>query len=418
MSRAVLHGPAQHLHDVRATRLTVRDLVDEALASVAQRPLRTILTALGGILGIGAIVVVLGLTATTSGQISDTFTIWDATQVRVTDAGITDGVDAAMSFPPDADDRIEALPGVQAAGVAWTIPYSGGEQFPASTTLDPRGHVERVTVTAATPGYLQAIGATLSSGRGLDPFERDLRVAVLGSAVAKRLGIERLDRQPTVFLDGVGYSVVGILSNVHHDSGVLASVIIPDRTALNRYGPPTSFSPAHMEIATRLGAAEQVSKEAPVALRPDQPRLLRVEPIPTPPLVAGVISQTLSALFLVLAGITLFIGAAGIANTTLVSVMERTPEIGLRRTLGARRRDIASQFLAESALVGALGGLVGTALGNGIVLATAIAESWTALLNPWVTIAAPVLGAVVGVAAGLYPALRAASIEPAAAVRR
>ena len=112
------------------------------------------------------------------------------------------------------------------------------------------------------------------------------------------------------------------------------------------------------------------------------------------------------------------IGAVGIANTTLVAVLERTGEIGLRRALGPRPRHITAQFLTESAALGALGGLVGTSLGVPTVVGTALARHWTAVLEPYAVLPAPLIGMFTGFAAGLYPALRAARTEPLEALRR
>nr|BFE72346.1 hypothetical protein GCM10020092_056470 [Actinoplanes digitatis] len=119
-----------------------------------------------------------------------------------------------------------------------------------------------------------------------------------------------------------------------------------------------------------------------------------------------------------LAAITLTVGAVGIANTTLVAVLERTAEIGLRRALGARPRHIALQFLTESTAIGTLGGLLGTSLGVAVVVLSALLHQWTAILQPWAVVAAPLVGALVGLVAGVYPALRAAWVEPVEALRR
>jgi putative ABC transport system permease protein len=142
--------------------------------------------------------------------------------------------------------------------------------------------------------------------------------------------------------------------------------------------------------------------------------------VTAPPNTQNLQSQVqgdLAGLFLVLALISLLIGAVGIANTTLVAVLERTEEIGLRRAVGARPRHIAAQFLAESTTLGTLGGLTGTCTGVAIVVIFAATKNWTAVLNPAYTLPAPLIGAVVGLLAGAYPALRAAHTSPLAALR-
>jgi ABC-type antimicrobial peptide transport system permease subunit len=111
------------------------------------------------------------------------------------------------------------------------------------------------------------------------------------------------------------------------------------------------------------------------------------------------------------------VGAIGIANVTLVSVMERTGEIGLRRALGATRRHIALQFLLESSAIGIVGGILGASLGTLVVVGVSAYESWTPVLDPYVPFAAPLIGGLVGLLAGSYPALRAARMEPVEALR-
>jgi putative ABC transport system permease protein len=212
--------------------------------------------------------------------------------------------------------------------------------------------------------------------------------------------------------------VVGILADVRRSPDVLLKVLIPEQTATAMYGEPEPDRAPTMLIETRLGAAGLVARQVPLALRPDRPTLLQAAPPPDPHELRDSVAGSLNSLFLILAAITLIIGAAGIANTTLVAVMERTGEIGLRRSLGARPSHIAGQFLAESTTLGTLGGLVGTAVGITVTVGAALAHHWTAILDPATTLPAPLIGTLTGLLAGLYPALRAASIEPLEALRR
>ena len=116
-------------------------------------------------------------------------------------------------------------------------------------------------------------------------------------------------------------------------------------------------------------------------------------------------------------GVSLLVGAIGIANVTLVSVIERTGEIGLRRALGATRRHIAMQFLLESSTMGLVGGILGASIGSLVVIGVAAYQDWTPVLDPLVPFAAPLLGALVGLISGTYPAFRAARLEPVEALR-
>ncbi|MCF2529551.1 ABC transporter permease [Yinghuangia soli] len=397
-----------------------RDLAAEALAGVLQRPARSVLTMLGTVLGIGAFVAVLGLTATAGGQIDKRFDELSATQVTVADVGTGVPDDPTLSFPADADQRIGALNGVVAGGVFWPIDQAR-PRFAATPDADApgAGYGDGIRLYAASPGALAAMEPTLRTGRTYDRFaeSRRERVAVLGPGAARKLGITRLDGNPAVFVNGSPYTVVGIIADTRRMPELLSSVFIPAATAVQGFGEPVGPR-ASMIVHTRIGAARLIARQAPVALRPDGPQLFSVTPPPDPRDLREDVGRALDSLFLLLASVSLVIGAVGIANTTLVAVLERTPEIGLRRTLGARPRHIALQFLAESTALGTLGGLIGTSCGVAVVLATAVGNDWTAILEPWVVVPAPLIGSAVGLVAGLYPALRAARIEPADALRR
>ncbi|MER6442507.1 MULTISPECIES: ABC transporter permease [unclassified Streptomyces] len=390
----------------------------ESLAGLVQRPGRSALTMLGTVLGVGAFVAVLGLTSTAAGQISASFDVLRATTVTVDDVTPKSGESPAVHFPADSDERIQRLNGVLAAGVWWGAPLHNpriGTQPLPPTDSPSTG----VTVFAATPGALKAIQPTLRAGTLYNRFHerRAEPVCVLGAGAARVLGITRLDNQPVVFINDSAYTVVGIISDAQRKPEALMGAMLPTTTALKAFGPPAE-QPAEMIIQTRVGAARLLARQAPIALLPEHPRLLHAAAPPDPHALRDSVNTSLSGLFLLLAAICLVIGALGIANTTLVAILERTGEIGLRRSLGARPRHIAAQFLTESTTLGTLGGLIGTAIGVCTVVVVALIQHWTAIVDPLTVLPAPLVGSVVGLLAGLYPALRAARIEPLEALRQ
>ncbi|WP_327253264.1 ABC transporter permease [Streptomyces sp. NBC_01244] len=405
---------------VEPSRFTARDNVSEALAGILQRPARSALTALGTVLGVGTFVAVLGLTATTSSQIDGRFNLLTATEVTVEDIARNKDPFAGPGFPADADLRVERLGGVRHAGVFYTVRLDATAGRVRSAPVGGSdGGGDSTEVVAASPGALRAAVPTLAQGRLYDEYHSRTRqrVAVLGSSVAARLGITTLDTRPAVFIGSEPFAVIGIIEDVQRKSDLLLSVAVPRTTAEEIWGPPEGDGTT-MLIATDIGAARQVARLAPTALRPDHPEYLKSVPPPDPRTLRSGVTSDLEQLFLILAGICLVIGAVGIANTTLVAVLERTGEIGLRRALGARGRHITTQFLAESGVLGALGGLVGTSLGTLTVVGVAVFRDWTPVVHPGTVAVAPLLGLLTGVLAGLYPAWRAARIEPAEALRR
>jgi putative ABC transport system permease protein len=412
-----------------SSRLSARDAAAEAVAGIVQRPGRAVLTMLGTILGVGAFVAVLGLTATGAGQISRQFTVLEDTTVTVEDNGPANdvaapGTNPAIGFPADADTVAAHVNGVVAAGVWWPVSLPQGTNFTGSLALSAAGS-QTISLLAASPGAVQAMGLKLVTGSPLTSYENDTsqHVALIDTTTAAALGISaaRLASQPAVFVDGIAYTVVGVYSSAQRVVTQESAMLIPEQTALADYGNPApgigNQDEAQMVIATRTGAARAVARQIAAAELPtDSSRLVVTSP-PSPQSLQSEVNGDLAGLFLILALVSLLIGAVGIANTTLVAVLERTEEIGLRRAVGARPRHIAAQFLAESTALGTLGGLVGTCIGVGTVVIFAAARDWTAILNPAYTLPAPLIGSVVGLLAGAYPALRAARTSPLAALR-
>ncbi|MEM9035653.1 MAG: ABC transporter permease [Actinomycetota bacterium] len=393
------------------------DLVNEALTALLARPSRAALTALGTVLGVAALIATLGLSRTAGAQIVSSFDELAATEVRVEPgSNRAFGQRQVSTIPWDAEDRLLRLNGVTAVGTESDVDV-GGALARSVPVVDPLGRNEsQIPVVAASPGLFDATRATLRTGRTFDHghSERGDPVVVLGPAAAARLRIDRVDNIPAIFIGDQSFAVIGILDDVARRPRLLSAIILPDGTARQQFA---LGAPAAVQIEVDVGAASLIGEQSVIALSPNDPSLLRAQVPPEPRSVRANVEDDVNALFVVLGGVSLLVGALGIANVTLVSVLERTGEIGLRRALGARRRHIAAQFLTESAAVGFLGGLLGATVGILVIVGVSAQRDWTPVLDAELALAAPLVGAAVGLLAGAYPAVRAASTEPIEALR-
>src|SRR4051812_35812076 len=401
--------------DRTAKRIRSRDLAAEALAGLIARPARVVLTVLGTVIGVGALVATLGLSKTASSQIVGHFDAVSATDIVITPSTKAGGTGAAV-LPWDSETRLKRLNGVVAAGTISDVDVRGQlvRSVPINDTLGTG--TAQLPMKAASPGAFRAVRAHLADGRLFDSghSRRGDRVLVLGRNAARRLGIVRLDDQPAVFIGDRLYGVIGIVDSVRRQTSLLGSAIMPEGTARREFGLP---APALAQVETRIGAVELIASQAGKALSPSDPLLLKVAAPPDPKQLRGEVKKDLNALFLLLGGVSLLVGAIGIANVTLVSVLERVGEIGLRRALGAGRQHVAGQFLLESTAMGLAGGVIGASAGTLVIVAVSAANTWTPVLDPWVPLGAPLLGALIGLLSGTYPALRAAALEPVDALR-
>lgn len=403
--------------EVPSAFMSTRDLLSESVAGIFARPGRTTLTILGTVLGIGALVATLGVARTAGNQIVGRFDELAATSVVVTNESDLLGENTTrVPMPVDAEERLGRLNGVNAAGLLGAVDV--GDALVRSVPIpDPLAQTEfPISVYAASPGLLDAVRGELRTGRFFDDghSERADQVAVLGPGPAQRLNVNRVDQQPVIFVGEEAFVVIGILDNVLRQPELLDSLIIPEGTARSIFDLESQFT---VQIDVEVGAAELIAEQAAIALNPDEPALLQVQKPPEPESLRRDVEGDVNALFLILGGVSLLVGAIGITNVTLVSVLERVGEIGLRRALGAGRRHIAAQFLIESTTMGLVGGIIGASLGVLVVVAISAARTWTPVLDPWLPLTAPFVGAATGLLAGLYPAIRASRLEPVEALR-
>jgi ABC-type antimicrobial peptide transport system permease subunit len=398
-------------------RFRFADLVDETLAGVFARPARAALTTLGTVLGIASLVATLGISRTAGSQIVGRFDELAATQVTVAarTTGSGSSQRAAALLPWDVESRIDRLNGVVASGAVAEVDNPGTVR--TVPLRDPENVTERlVPVYASSVGLIEAVRGEISVGRWFDSghVERRDRVAVIGADVATQFGIDRLDAQPGIFIGDELFTVIGVLDAAARDEGLVSSIVVPYTSAQDRL---EVTRPERVVIETDIGAAQLIAEQAPIALAPNGAEALKVTAPRDPTRTKNAVQDDVNQLFLLLGLISLVVGAIGIANVTLVTVMERTGEIGLRRALGASRRHIAMQFLSESMAMGLVGGIIGATVGIITIVSVAGSRQWTPVLDLWLPLAAPVAGALVGLVAGLYPSIRAARMEPVDALR-
>ena len=398
------------------SRIRTRDLLVEAWSAVTRRPVRSLLTALGTIAGTAAFTATLGIAATASAQISQRFDLLKATEVRVQDtAPNPDTADVDPAFPADVDTRLERLNGVNAAGLYWTLqPTPSIERLPGR--LDPDTAGQGLAVIAATPGAISAAQPEIT-GRTFDQghLNRNSHVALIGAAAARQLGITRIDNTPAVYLNDVPYTLIGIIDDVARNPDLLLAITIPTTTAQAAWGPP--LGPTNVLIDVQPGAAQLIGAQAALALRPQDSARLQVLVPPEPRTLRQSVEGDTKSLYLTLAILALAIGTIGITNATLVAVLERTHEIGLRRALGAQPRHIATQLITETALLGTTGGTIGTAAGLLATIVVAITNKWTPTTPTGTLLATPLLGTITGIIAGLQPARKAANTAPVESLR-
>lgn len=376
---------------------------------VRTRPGRAVLSAIGISLGIATLVLVTGIPASGQADLDRRLTELGS-DVLVAQAGAADA-EAAARLSPYAAEMVRRIgPVTHAAAVA------NLNKRVLRTDLSDPNETAGIAALAATPELLSTVHGKVASGRFLTAADERLPTVVLGQEAAGWLGIRRLDptHSPRIMIGRSWFTVVGVLAPTPLTPELSHSVLVGWHTARAELGFDDHPTVVYLRATeSQIGPVREV---LPATLDPQLPGLISVSRPSTALAAKQAAHTTFSGLFLGLAGVALLVGGIGVANTMVVSVLERRREIGLRRALGASRRDIRRQFLTEAVVLSTLGGGCGTAAGLLGTAGYALQRDWPPVL-PLSAVLAGVCGAaIIGAVAGLYPAVRASRLSPTEAL--
>jgi len=393
--------------ELRPPRLRVRDVLRVGGAGLRARPLRVVLSAVGIAIGIAAMIAVVGISTSSRADLERQLAALGTNLLTVGPGQNLFG--EASHLPDEAIGMINRIGPVESTTATGTVTAKVYR-----TDLIPAAQSGGIAVLAARTDLLGTVGATVASGAFLNDATARYPAVVLGAGAADRLGVGTAGVEQQVYLGGRWFTVVGVLRPVplapELDTAALVGWPVAESTL--------DFDGYATTVYTRTdeNAVEAVRQVLARTANPETPNEVSVSR-PSDALAAKQATETtLSGLLLGLGAVALLVGGVGVANTMVISVLERRAEIGLRRALGATRGQIRAQFLAESLLLSALGGAGGVLLGVAVTALYATYQGWPSVVPPWASAGGVAATMVIGVVAGLYPAVRASRLSPTEAL--
>ncbi|MFE4263695.1 ABC transporter permease [Streptomyces sp. NPDC056883] len=390
---------------LRAARLHPADIVRLGSTGLRTRPLRVFLSALGIAIGVAAMIAVVGISGSGQAEVDRRLDALGTNLLRVTPGSRLGG--GTTRLPQEATAMMGRIPPVQ------SVAATGSTD--AHVYRNERiavGRTGSLTVLAAGRELLPVVGGRLGRGRWLDATTEQYPAVVLGATAAQRLDVHTPGTR--VWLGGRWFSLVGVLDPVALAPELDGAALVgwpAARTYLRFDGHPSTV---YVRAEDRQVAA--VRSVLAATANPETPGEVQVSR-PSDALAAREATESaLTGLLLGLGGVALLVGGVGVGNTMVISVLERRPEIGLRRALGATKGQIRIQFVTESLLLSLLGGLGGTVLGTLITAAYALSRGWPTVVPVWATATGVAATLVIGMIAGLYPAVRASRLAPTEAL--
>ena len=388
-------------------RMWPADVVRVGGYGLRSRPLRVVLSAVGIAIGIAVMVGVVGIFASSTNELDRRLSAL-GTNLLTVGPGQPIG-DETVHLPDTAIGMIAAVPGVETVSAVGhtTARVYRNDHIPVQQTGG-------IGVFATRTDLPAVVGSRMAAGGWLDAANERYPAVVLGRTAADRLAVFRTGPDTLVWLGGRWFTVVGILA---------PNELIPDLDRSAFVGWPVAEAELHFDghPTTIYARAEEsaVTTVQPLlgaTANPENPSAADVSR-PSDVLTAKQETErTLGAVLLGLGGVALLVGGVGVANTMVISVLERRSEIGLRRALGATRGQIRTQFLAEALLLSLLGGAGGVVLGIGLTAVFAAAQAWATVVPLWAMTGGLGATLVIGALAGLYPAMRAARMPPTEAL--